>query len=710
MLTRCIIMSENLFLKPIDFYERAIDPIQQYIQQTAFYLHKAHQKPIDECIVIAKEAIKQGNNPTVRYFERNDNGDRHPQEIPLSQYIREVVSNKEILVPTFTTYLNTDQERSVLVEFTDGNKARRSAAKKEAFKAKAAGQEEMFIIKNNEQNNMKLYNNSMSGAFATQGSVLYNPTAHNTLTSLTRSETAISNASNEKIIAGNRHYFNPDVTLYNIISIVSDIDHDDINKTLQTYNMHIPSLEETITCIQYSADLYWRDKRAEQRILDFVSTLSSIERAAIVYIGDLHHIRLYNDALIRSFFQQLSLKVIDCTVEEPIKVIESTDEQIINLVHQICSSIMKGKGKDYSLLTEQERQTIACTCLNVESTIRQYKDFINTFFLTKHLPGSVANLPNMMRRTVTVSDTDSTLFSVDMWVKWYFGSIIFSEASDGLAASVMYFATQCMAHGLAIFCSNINVERPKLFDMQMKPEFAFPVLAQTAVAKHYFSAIQVKEGNVFDEIEMEIKGVNLKSSANVLMVRQHGNQLMRSVADTVMNNKPLSIKEIITSLADLERHIKNSLTKGETEFLKHSKIKVAQAYSSEPGRSPYFYHMFWQQVFESKYGAVDEPPYGSIKIPTTIVNVSSMSRWLQSIEDKALAERLASFLAEHKKTKLPTIYLSSLHVQAFGIPVEIQNIMDIKKIVLDLTGIQRMIIDTLGYNLKHKWLASDTGY
>lgn len=703
-------MAENLFLRSEDFYQRDINPIQQYIQQTAFYLHKVHQKPLEECVIIAQKAAKTGKNPKVRFFERNDYGDRHPQEQGLLQYITQVVQEHDILVPTFTTYLHPDKEPSILVEFTDNNKKIRGIAKKESFKAKAAGQMELFEIKNNEQTNMKLYNNSMSGGFAAESSILHNPTGHNTLTSLTRSETAISNASNEKIVAGNRHYFNPDITLYNLISIVSQLDREELISVIEKYHLHIPTQQEVMLCIQYSTDLYWRDYRAEHRIASFIETLDDIERAAILYIGDLYHIRLYNDAFIRTFFKCLSRKVTDQRVTDPLTVIQETDEQVINLVHQIASMIMKGKGKDYSLLTEDECQIIACTCLNVQAVIQEYKDFITAFFLTRHLPSSIAHIPAMVRRTVTVSDTDSTLFSVDMWVKWYFGKIVFNEESDALAASVMYFATQCMAHGLAIFSANINVERRKLFDMQMKPEFAFPMLAQTPVAKHYFSAIKVKEGNVYDEIEMEIKGVNLKSSANVLVVRQHGNALMRSIAETVINNQPISIVKILKDLADLERLIKASIEKGEVDFFKKSKIKLPESYASSPEQSPYFHHTLWNTVFLPRYGAIEEPPYSTIKIPTTIVNVSGLTRWLSTMDDKELANRMASFLSEHKKVKLPTMYLPDSYVKAFGIPKEIQTVIDIKRITLDLTNIQRMVIDTLGYTLKSQFLVSELGY
>lgn len=703
-------MAENLFLKPEGFYQRDIDPIQQYLQQTAFYLSKVHNKPLSECLLIAQHAAKQGKNPKVRFFERNDNGDRFVQEQGLIQYINEAKQQGDIIAPTFTTYLHPTQERSMLVEFTDNNKKRRGTAKKEAFQAKAAGLLDLYVIKNNEQTNMKLYNNSMSGAFATRGSVLYNPTGHNTLTSLTRSETAVSNASNEKILTGNRHYYDPDVTLYNLISIASDLNRDELQRCVSKYVLHIPTVEEVMACVRYSTDLYWHDKRALDRILEFVMTLDELERLAVVYIGDLYHIRLYNDALIRTFLMQLSQKVTDQIVQDPLATVEAADEQIINLVHQIASDTMAGKGKDYASLTHEEQQWIACTCLNVERTVAQYKDFIEALFLTKHLPASVAYLPSMMRRTVTVSDTDSTLFSVDMWVQWYFGNIVFNEASDGLAASVMYFATQCMAHGLALFSANINVERPKLFDMQMKPEFAFPMLAQTPVAKHYFSAIKVKEGNVYAEIEMEIKGVNLKSSANAVQVRDHGTLMMRHIAETILANKRISMKALLTDIANLERDITASLLKGEPTYLKKSKIKPPESYASSPEASPYFYHTFWQTVFGPKYQLWEEPPYGTIKIPTTVSNISSLSRWLHGIEDKALAERLAAFLAAHKKVKLPTVYLSDIYIKAYGIPDEIKQVMDIKRVILDLTSMQRMVCATLGYLIKEGYLVSETGY
>ena len=169
-------MSGNVFLKPAEFYQRDVNPIKSYIDQMSFYLYKMTGKDKNTCREKLIQQFKEKRDgfrniidPEVKYFEREDNGDRKESYISLSGYINEVNKNKELLAPTFTTYLNTAQTKSMLVSFIDNNVKRRSLAKKAAFKAKSDGNNFLYIIKNNEQNIMKLFNNSMSGAFATKG-------------------------------------------------------------------------------------------------------------------------------------------------------------------------------------------------------------------------------------------------------------------------------------------------------------------------------------------------------------------------------------------------------------------------------------------------------------------------------------------------------------------------------------------------------------
>lgn len=706
---------ENIFLKPVDFYQRQVDPIAQSIQQQAFYLSKMTGDSIEECRKFIVDGIKakqfQGlRDPVVEYFERDDNGDKQVARCSLSRYLNEVKKNKEVLVPTLTSYVNSNEKQSPLVGFIDTKTAARSVVKKEAAKAKADGNKLVSILKENEQENIKRNNNSMSGSFASQGSVLHNPTGHNTLTSIIRTVSSLGNSSNEKIIAGNRHYYNSDVTLNNLISITSSLDKDSLRAVIDKYGLVYPSVDDVVRCVRYSSDLYWIDDRAFSKIYDFIVRLDEVERAGFMYIGDLYHIRKMNELFIRQLLTKLSQKITTVAVENPIDVIYKADEQLVCFAHQVCYQEMRGKGKDYSKLPENDLHTLAATVINIGKTIESYKDLIDAFFLTINVPASTAYIPNMVRRAVVLSDTDSTMFSVDEYVSWYFGKLIFSDEAFALAASVMFIATQCISHTLAIFSANMNVDREKLFKLAMKPEFSFPVFAQTSVAKHYYTCITVREGNIYQEMEMEIKGVHLKNSAAPKALINKAHAKMKEILTKVMNNEKISIIEELIETANEERLIAESLLRGEIEYFKQSKIKPAEAYSKSPEQSPYLYHIFWQEVFEPKYGSVGMPTYGVIKVPTIVENITGVKNWLDNIKDRELAERLGAWLAKHKKTSLPTIYLSNQYVKSYGIPEEIIAVLDIKKVQLDLTIVRRIVLESLGYFPKPNLLISELGY
>lgn len=709
-------MESNVFIRPVDYYKRNIDPINQYIDQSAFYLSRMKNRNIDEVKTILKSKLNKNtfpqiNNPEVLYYERQDNGDNEVAKCSLSQYFKTINTENLILAPTFTCYVHPDENRSPLVEFVDGNKKKRSVAKKQAFKAKNDNLIELFLSKNNEQNNMKLYNNSLSGTFATTGSPLNNPTAHSTLTSTTRLESSISNASNEKLISGNRHYFNPDIILDNLISICYLCNKEEIKQTMEQYGLVYPSKKDVLDCILWSSDFYFHDYGSLNKCKDFIEVMTAEERAAFVYISDLFHIRKHNENFVRNFITEMAMKVSNVTYDDPISIIHSIDEHIVNLAHLICFEESVDKGKDYKeKYSIESLNKIAATSKNIETVLNKYLNFIRCFFSTKIMPASTAYIPHMVRRCVVLSDTDSTMFSVDEYIKWYFGEIIFTEESRSVAGVIMFMATQSIAHLLAIFSANVNVEKEKLFEIAMKPEFFFPVFAQTSVAKHYFTCIMMQEGNARGKPEMEIKGVHLKSSAAPSNLIKAAHDKMKDILNKVMKNEKISLIQELNELAQIEKNIQKSILNNETIYFKKSKIKGPKAYALEAEKSPYARHIFWQEVFAPSYSKVEEPPYSVIKIPTTLVNKTKLAEWLNSIEDKGLNERLSKWLIANNKKELPTLYIPVDFVSAFGIPKEIMPIIDIKRIILDLTITNKMILQALGYFCKIDTTLIEQGY
>lgn len=706
-------MSENTFLRAASYYKRSINPISQYAEHCAYYLHKMTNQAFDYCKDYIIKGIKSGKfkdvrDPEVEFFERNDYGDRHPTSVKLSNYIGSVVRDDLILAPTYTCYVKPRVIKSLLADFTIMNKKARSIAKKAAAKAKADGNIDLYIIKNNEQDNRKRYNNSLSGCFVAGGSVVNNPTAHSTLTSITRTVGALGNASNEKIISGNRHYRNPDITLSNIIAITAMMDKEELKRTIEKFGLVYPTVKETMECIRYSSDLYWRDEMGFKKILAYLQKLEPVELAGIVYIGDFYHLRKHNEKFVHKFVTQLARKIKGTVIDGAVNAAFKTDELVMNYAHQICMTEMRGMGKKYDEMSETSLNTVLATARNIETTIEEYRDLVNAIFLTKIIPASTAYLPNMIRRSVVLSDTDSTMFSCDEWVQWYFNELNFEDEGFALSGAVMFIATQCIAHLLAIFSANMNVEDHNLFVLAMKPEFVFPVFAQSTVAKHYFTMVIVKEGSVYEEPEMEIKGVHLKSSATPKALTKDAAALMKTLLVRVMDGKKISIRENLLNVIRIEEKILESLQKGGVEYLKTSKIKDKEAYSKGEMESPYQHHQLWLDVFVPKYHFSEPPTYGVYKIPTILNNKTKVVKWLNELEDQELAGRMREWLTKYKKTSFGTFYVSQQYANSYGIPKEIIAVMDVKRIVLDMTTVSRMILATLGYMCKSGWLLKDS--
>lgn len=704
-------MHDNYFVHPDESYTRNIDPIENYLIQVAKYIQIKTKKSTEECRAIAKGIIQNnvtGNvrNPVVKYLERSENGDKYSKQVKLYEYITGIIKENEILAPTFTTYLHPSIKVSILSSFIEGNVKQRSISKKLALTAKARGDTELYIAKNNEQGIMKIYNNSLSGAFGSTGTSLINLTGHSTLTSTTRSVSSMGNAINEKLIAGNRHYRNYAVVVNNIVSITTLTDLDELARVIEKFGMKYPTVEETVACVEYSTRLYWVNDIYLSKIRQIIEKLSPAERAAFVYIGDLYHIRKLNDTFVFDFLTSLKEKKIEQT-QNPLEIIQKADEHILSFACQICSEEVKGLGKEYDKMPEITVQYLAGTVLNITKTLQYYQDFIQVFFASKAVPASVAYIPSMIRRAVVVSDTDSTMFSTDDYVQWYYKKIVFSPEALALASSVAFIATQSIANGLRILSANINVARNKLSILSMKPEYTFPVFVQTSVAKHYFASISVQEGNVYSKPSYEIKGVHLKSSAAPPAITKVSKEWMESILRRVENNEKISLKEKIAELKAIEIMIFDSIQSGKIDYFRSGKIKDLTAYAGALGITPYFHHLLWQEVFEPKYGTIEPIPYEVIKIPLNLPNKTACQRWITGITDKELAQRLADSLTKYNKDKLGVLLLNKGYCQSQGIPKEIIEIIDIRRIVLELTKSFRMIIESLGICLKKDMLIID---
>ena len=459
----------NPFLLDIDDYKRDIDPIGQYKKQAAYYLSTSKSIPLEKAQQVVEamfktKAFPNMRNPIVTYLSRKENGDREKLTTTLSSYIYTALNERRLMAPTMTTYDHPDVNLAFHVEYIDTNVSDRNKAKKAMFAAKAVKDYYVADYKNKEQKYKKTKNNSLSGAQVSPSTPLNNKTAHSTLTSNCRVTAAYGSANNEKFLAGNRHYYNVNVVMNNITSICSNTDYEKLSKVLEKYEIYIPSSQDLMDCITYSTNLYWRDLKALETIRNYVEKLTPIQRAAFLYTGDFYHLAKHNRDLSMAIITILSTK-IEGKPEDPLALVKNLNEEHVNHARAVCKEEADGMTKVYAdYVGDRRLEIIASTAEHITNSINHYGDLIQTLWASENVPSEVAFFPQSMRRYVLTGDTDSTIFTVHDWVKWYYQAEDV-KAGSTVSDTMIFLAAQTVTHLLAKMSANFGVVKERLFQI-----------------------------------------------------------------------------------------------------------------------------------------------------------------------------------------------------------------------------------------------------
>jgi len=705
-------MSKNVFIKDLTDYKSDMHPVKRYIEQATLYVNKITGKPMDECKAIVSAQLKKHDikNPIVKYNFRNENGDVSVESTTLTNYIEDNLNKNYVVVPSMTAYVHPSKDKSLHATFLEKNIASRNKDKKTAFKYKQEGNKVLHGRYNTLQKSKKIANNSLSGAYASISTILYNPTAHYSLTSTTRTATSIANAITESMVAGNKHYREPELVLNYVISTINTVDYDHSKMIIDKYNLHLPTTEETMDSIRRSTDLYWTNDELYIKLKQLLDSLDGVERAIVVYTNDIYHLRVFNDELMRDFVSKLSRKMKGYTTD-PLKVLNESEDFVLNLIHHICASDIQGKKVNYKdMVGSPELDVLGSTALNVNVILEEYSDLLQAFFRNDVMPMSVAYLRDMVRRVTVLSDTDSTCATYQDWVDWYYGDILFSEGATAVSASVMSIVTQVLEHKLRQYTSNLNVPDNLKDKITYKGEFYWHTMTPMSVSKHYFASVAIQEGNVFAEDDLELKGVNLIASNAPMFVQKITKETIIDINETVNRNEKLSINKYIKIAADLERRLLKELAEGNIDVLKLGKLKEPSGYKLGPDKSPYLNHIFWEDVLSPKYGTIDKPPYTTVKLPTILKTKRAMSNFIDNIEDQQLKERFNAYCKKYNKETIGTFNLPMIVVGEHGVPEDLLPVIDSNRIVFDSLGALYMVLEGLGFYKKAGMKLIDMGY
>ncbi len=699
----------NPFVNNRDEYTRDLNIGSAYVIQSATYLQLMTGDTFEDCVKFVKDTIKPGGvraakDPEIISLEQRTPGNRLRYERTFMEYVGEVIDTNRILSPSMVCYERPEVNKSISAAFIEGGINDRKVAKKEMFVARQKGDKILEYIKDCEQNSKKIGINSVSGMHGFSGNILYVASGHSSLTSMCRTATGYGNANNERFISGSRHYWDSEIVIANILTIITNTDYAQLEQVMDKYGIVYPSAEQALECVERSTQLYWRNEKELDRIYLLLTKLSPSQRAAFVYSGDMYHLAKFNPELVREFLGALTEAQTGKSVEDPKATIGLMDDDLKAFVNLLCAHILdtyvddkdEEQSKTHDWLRENDPtgyQELAATARNTIDVIARYADMIRALWVPKHMPPTVANIRSIIRRTALASDTDSTIFTTQEWVKWYTGSYKRTREGDAIWYAMTYLTTQCIIHVLAQLSGNLGVTKKDLHRLAMKNEYAFPVFSLTSRAKHYYAYMSAREGNVYSEYDDEIKGVALRSSLVPPHVIKHAKQLMHEVLTAADKSEQLSLRYVYGVIYEFEQDIITSVAKGESRYLKTAQVK--EKYKNMDS-SPYQHYLLWEEVFAPKYGNTPPPPYQAIKVPLEVNNKTEMVNWLAGMEDKELAARFTKWLLERNKDKMSMLLLPTSILGGIGMPPEIMSGVNLRKLSYETLEAFYLILESLG--------------
>lgn len=663
-------------------------------EQAALYLSLVYKHDYEHILELIRTVFIPNENgfkeAKFKVFQKDKHGDRQAIIQPAREFFQTVEDNNWHLSPSFVAYKNTMEEQSVnasgteiFIEFRRLYKGKRGEVPKgsEAWKA--------F---NEIQNALKIFNNAQSGGMSSSGTPLFNKSGHTSLTSTCRAVTSTANLTNERLITGNRLLLTYNKTMEYFIAQLRYADRELMQSVINEYNMNYATVPQVMDMVIRCTAYYWNSASNLRAIELFLSDLDQLELTILLCSMDLRGLYTTNPVLMKQYFAEW------CHIPE---------------------IPADAKAEDYPKPANGDYKILGVTKLGKKATPLQmnhlnayhvglevkWERFIKAFLKSVIPPTGLFDVKEMVRESVLTSDTDSSIYSVDLIIDDYA-----SDADTGLKFNgvLTYFIRSIAVDQHARLSKNMNVAKKYLHRLNMKNEYLFGSYVTTSMSKHYFALQLMVEGILNDHADLELKGVHLRGVKIALLVRDFTTKLMRKILDALYGRSQLDAAQLLHEVANIERDLIKDIEEGGWGWLTKNGIKSAEAYST-PESSIFYYHEMWEKVFADKYGSAPVLPYKAYKVNLALNNKTKIKRFFDEHRTNDVVAKLEDYIKD--RSNLTSVYIPVDMITAMGgIPKEIMPIVDTRLLISQNLKSVYAILETLGLfimNRKTSRLVSD---
>lgn len=253
------------------------------------------------------------------------------------------------------------------------------------------------------------------------------------------------------------------------------------------------------------------------------------------------------------------------------------------------------------------------------------------------IPNKETKIHTLKRKTVLITDTDSTFIYLDPFVKTIQSHLDtkFSRIEQvALVNVITYIITNYISKVFYIFATNQNVLEDDKKLINMKNEFMFSRVMLTRNKKSYAARLLMQEGIMFTKPKFELKGIQIKKTTTAKTARKiFADILEKEILDKEEINPIVPFKQFL----QLEKQVEESVNNCETTFLKPAKFSTYDSYVSPLSQPVCRGTLLWNTLYPEN----------------TILNISNV--WILNFKDIP-NEDLHKYLPEEILAKIENVY------------------------------------------------------
>lgn len=585
---------------------------------------------------------------------------------------------RHIITPAGVVYQQPSVKESFLKKKIKFNLAARKKQKKIMLDAASIGDTVIEQRAHYLQASIKIETNSIPGAFGSAFNCLFDIPGYNAVTGTGRHAVMCGYAHVEKMLEGNLYLPDLDHCINYCIQLLRHLPPN-VMDVIAQYGLYIPTHDEVVEHFLISLRLYCLvTPELYTGLCALIASFMEAERSFIYYACCLKRLCVKNDAFFRTFLSEFFRTAIVVDPDCQAKDIFRLHPDLLAMLSATNASLIDYKPVADAVLERPEgvRRLYAIGC-HMQSCLDRLGPLFATFLRVDCDTADVMAHPNMIRKAVIISDTDSVIFSTQSWVEWYSGGISFEKSAYEINGFVVLLTSLTLEHVFARLSTNFGIEIADLGAITMKNEFLYPLMLRTPLPKQYAGRIAIQEGFVLPKPKNDIKGLSFRSSAFCPETAQAGIDFITWIFDTVMSTGSLTATACFEHVLAHEKRIISSLQAGEQTFLTMVPVRLEHEYK-DPAVSVFYYLRLWNEVFRPRFGEFIIPSKG-YEIPLLADGkILKDPRYLELLldYDKELHARLVGFMAENIRA-----------ITRLILPMTLKRVPDIFLPIIDVRGI-----------------------